>query len=181
MDFEKVIQNRRSIRKYKADPVPKAGLRRILHAARWAPTWANMQGVKIIVLEQPDHVKACCEAIGQKWLKAVPMLLIVCIEPNDSGTNASGIQYFPVDAAIIMEHIVLAATNEGLGTCWIGWFDEEKVKAVVGVPKATRIIAITPVGIPDTSPKPTPRRPFKEWVFSEQFGTILQDPELEKE
>jgi nitroreductase len=169
MDFHTVIEKRRSIRKYKSDPIPKESLDRILHAAWLAPTWANMQGPKIVVVDEKEQIERLSKAIGQKWIKNIPLFLVVGISPNNSGTNAAGIQYYPVDAAIVMEHLILAAVDEGLGTCWIGWFDEEKVKAVLHAPEEIRIIGITPLGYPAADPNPLSRQPIQNLVYRNHF------------
>lgn len=170
MDFTEVVKNRRSIRKYKPDPVPEEILIKILDAARVAPTWANMQGVRYIVVSEPDNVKHLAEAIGQKWMKNIPVFIAVVIAPGDSGKNVNNLEYFMCDAAICMEHIILAATNEGLGTCWVGHFDEEKVKDVLNVNKRSHIIALTPIGYPDTVPSEQKRKNLDEIVYREKFG-----------
>ncbi|MHA1194457.1 MAG: nitroreductase family protein, partial [Promethearchaeota archaeon] len=70
------------------------------------------------------------------------------IKEKGSGTNANGEKYYPVDFGICFEHLILAATAEGLGTCWIGWFDEEKVKEALKIPKTYRVLGLTPLGYP---------------------------------
>lgn len=172
MDFTEVIKKRRSIRKYKPDPVSEEALTRILNYGRLAPTWANLQGVRYIVVREPESVLALSKAIGQKWMKNIPVFIAVCIAPRDSGKNLNGLEYYMVDAAICMEHIVLAATNEGLGTCWVGYFDEDKVKAVLNIQKKnTRVIALSPLGYPDTIPTKQKRKTLDEIVYREKFGT----------
>jgi nitroreductase len=177
MDFYEVVKNRRSIRKYKPEIVPRETLLRILEAARLAPTWANMEGVRYVVVQEKYNVKNLAEAIGQGWAKNAPMFIVVCIAPKNSG-NANGIGYYTVDAAICMEHLILAATNEGLGTCWIGHFDEQKVKQVIGIEKDERVIAVTPLGFPLQIPSsPSERKDLSKLVYSEKFKNkmIQQD------
>lgn len=171
MDFRDVVTTRRSRRKFADDPPSPEVVTRVLKMAQLAPTWANMQGVRYVVVRDPDQVAALADAIGQKWAHNAPMFVVACIKPSDSGKNTNGLQYFMVDAAIGMEHLVLAATDEGLGTCWIGWFDEEAVKALLEVPEKTRVVAITPLGTPKGTPKPQTRKSLEKLAFTERFGT----------
>lgn len=170
MEFRTVIETRRSIRKFKSDPISTEMLSRILDAGRLAPTWANKQGVRYIIIRQPDKIKAVADAIGQRWTQAVPLFVVVCIDPNNSGKNGNGLGYFSVDAAICLEHIILAAVNEGLGTCWIGSFDEAKVKDVCKIPKSMVVIGLTPLGFPDQTPSAQNRRALSEFIHYDEYG-----------
>ena len=171
MDFTKVIKSRRSIRKFTADPIPEEKIHRVLEAARLCPTWANKQGVRYIVVQNSEKVEKLREAIQQKWTKTTSVFIVVCIDPRKSGKNKNNLEYFMVDAAIGFTHMVLAATNEGLGTCWVGWFDEEAIQAILEIPKKVRVIGVTPLGFPDYTPKPQQRLPLSEIVFEERYGS----------
>ena len=170
MDFYDVVKTRRSIRKFKPDPISDEIVERILNAARLAPTWANMQGTQYIVGKDPKIVENLCQAVGQRWLKEIPMFIVVGLKESDSGKNSNGLPYFLVDAAICMEHIILAATNEGLGTCWIGHFPEEKVQEVLGISKKVRVVALTPLGYPNETPREQSRKNLNELVSIDRFG-----------
>ena len=173
MDFTDVIKARRSIRRYKPNTVPEDALLRILKAGRLAPTWANMQGVRYVVIKDTEKINAICQAVNQKWLKNIPLLIAVCCSPSESGRNSNNLEYFPVDAAICMEHIILAATNEGLGTCWIGYFDEPKIKETLKIPKRTRVIGLTPLGYPAKEPRPQSRIPLRSLMFLDRYKNHL--------
>jgi len=153
MEFYKTVYSRKSIRKYKPDLVPEDTVIKILDAARVAPSWANMQGVRYVVVRDPNKVKALIDAIGQKWTRDAPMFIVACIQERGSGKNKNGLKYFMLDVGIAFEHLILAATAEGLGTCWIGYFDEDGVKKALNIPKKFRVVAITPLGYPDGPPK----------------------------
>ncbi|GAB4316196.1 MAG: nitroreductase family protein [Promethearchaeota archaeon] len=170
MEFVEVVRRRRSVRKFEPKPVPDDAIERILEAARLAPSWANMQGVRYVVVREPDRVAALADAIGQKWTKGAPTFVVACCAPKDSGKNKNGLEYFPVDVAIGMEHVMLAATNEGLGSCWIGWFDEEGVRKALDVPEKVRVVAITPLGYPAKEPGSQKRLPLEKIAFREKFG-----------
>lgn len=144
---------------------------RILEAARLAPTWANMQGMHYVIVQNPDKVKEIWKAVGQrqKFVDA-PMYIIGAIAENKSGTNANGLKYFMVDFGICFEHLILAATAEGLATCWIGWFNEDKIKKILEIPQEYRVIALTPLGY-TVKPKDdlSERKPIQEIVHYEKF------------
>mgnify|MGYP003681914805 CR=1 FL=1 len=149
MEFYDVVKSRRSYRMYKTDIPEEEKIERILDAARLAPTWANMQGMNYVVVKDPEKVKAVWKAVGQKQKFAeAPIFIVGAIKEKGSGTNLNGEKYYPVDFGICFEHLILAATAEGLGTCWIGWFDEEKVKEALKIPKNYRVLGLTPLGYP---------------------------------
>jgi len=171
MDFYEVVKNRRSYRVFKADTPEEDKVERILNAARLAPTWANMQGVHYIVVKEPENVKAVWEAVGQaqKFAQA-PMFIVGVISEKGSGMNSNGQKYYGVDVGICFEHLLLASTAEGLGTCWIGWFNESKVKSALGIPEDYKVMGITPLGYP-VKPKGeiTERKPLDKIVHYEKF------------
>jgi nitroreductase len=149
LDFYEVVKSRRSYRAYKPELPDQDKIERILEAARLAPTWANMQGMHYIIVKNPNKVKAVWRAIGQKQKFAeAPMFIVGVISEIGSGTNGSGEKYYPVDFGICFEHLILAATAEGLASCWIGWFDENQLKSELDIPKKFRILGLTPLGYP---------------------------------
>jgi len=150
MDFYEVVRKRRSYRVYKPEMPEREKIDRILESARLAPTWGNMQGMRYIIVREPENVKKLWQAIDQeKKFTEAPMYIVGIIAESGSGTNpSSGIKYYPLDCGICFEHLILAATAEGLATCWIGFFNENKVKEVLNIPNKYRVLAITPVGYP---------------------------------
>ena len=173
MDFYEVIKNRRSIRKYKPDAVPKDMIKRVLDAARLAPTWANMQGIRYVVVMDKAQVAKVADAVGQKWCKGVPAFVVAISDSQWSGNNGD-MAYYMLDVGIAFEHLILAAAAEGLGTCWIGFFDEETLKEVLGVKGNNRVVALTPVGYPAESPNARARKPLSEIAFLDTFGKKLE-------
>ena len=123
------------------------------------------------MVRDPERVSELSKALQQKWTKTASVFIVVCIDPRKSGKNKNNLEYYPVDAAIGFTHMVLAATNEGLGTCWMGWFDEEAVQKILEIPKKIRVIGVTPLGFPDYTPKPQERLPLGKIVFGEKYGT----------
>jgi nitroreductase len=170
MDFTDVIQTRRSHRKFTDEKVPKAVLRRIMDAAFLAPSWSNKQGVRYIIVDDKDQLKKLSEA-GQKWIAGAPMAIVGYIDPKNSGVNLNGLEYFPVDVAISLHQLILAATNEGLGTCWIGFFDEEKTKKVLKLPEEMRVVGMTPLGYSRYLPRSIERQTFENSVFHNEYGS----------
>ncbi|MFX1453913.1 MAG: nitroreductase family protein [Promethearchaeota archaeon] len=171
MDFYEVVKSRRSYRVFKVDIPEEEKVERILNAARLAPTWANMQGVHYIVVKEPENVKAVWRAIsqGQKFAQA-PMFIIAIIKEKGSGMNMNGEKYYGVDVGICLEHLILAATAEGLGSCWIGWFNEGKVREALSIPDDYKVIGITPLGYPVKAKEDiTERKPLSEIVHQERF------------
>ena len=171
MDFYEVIKKRRSHRFYTADMPSDKQIERIINAARLAPTWANMQGMEYVVVKNPDLVKAVWEAIDQKnkFVKA-PIFIVGLITESKSGINHSGEKYYSVDFGICFEHLILAATAEQLATCWIGYFNESKIKKILDIPKKYRILGITPLGYP-IKPKGEVRDriPLKKIIHYDKF------------
>jgi nitroreductase len=148
MEFADVVKSRKSVRSYSEKKVEKEKLEYVLECARIAPSWANKQCWRFIIVTEKEKIETVAKnSIINRWLKTAPIIVIACADPQDSGTH-NGIDFFTVDVAIAMEHLVLAATDVGLGTCWIGGFDEEKIKDVLGLPKRIRVVAMTPLGYP---------------------------------
>ncbi|MFX0140441.1 MAG: nitroreductase family protein [Candidatus Hodarchaeota archaeon] len=173
MDFYDVIQNRRSYRLYKPDMPEKEKIEKILEAARLAPTWANKQGVHYIIVKDQEKVKAIWKALGQQppeKFQSVPMFIVGIISEKGSGVNANGQKYYGVDFGICFEHLILAATAEGLATCWIGWFNEEKIREILEIPKKFRVLGLTPLGYPVKSlGEVKDRKPLEKIVHYEKF------------
>ncbi len=168
MEFYEVIEKRRSIRRYKDTPIKKETIETILNAARLAPSWKNLQCWKYIVIDDFPMKESILKAFeksnpGKKSIKAAPVLVVLCAKPAASGLVGDK-EYYLVDAGITMEHLVLAACNEGLGTCWLGLFDEEIVRNALKIPDNWRVVAMTPLGYPDQDPRPRPRKELQEIV-----------------
>jgi nitroreductase len=193
MELFETIKTRRSIRRYKSDPVDDKKIEAILEAGRWAPSWANTQCWRFIVVRAPE-VRAMVagtfkksEIRGEivdnpmvKVFNTVPVLIVVCAEEGKSGKKpgAGGAgdyftdkgDWFMFDAALAVENMVLAAHALGLGTVIIGTFDARQAEKVLGVPQGYRIVTIFPVGVPDQEAKVPPRKELAEIVFRDRWG-----------
>ena len=173
MDFNEVIRKRKSIRKYRTDPVPDDVLKRILEAGRLAPSAKNYQPWHFIVIRDPEMKKKVAEACRNQFFMADAGAIICgCALENIAWTRMGNyMAAWPHDLSIALEHIILAAANEGLGTCWIGAFDEKMVKAVLGVPDDVRVVALTPLGYPAEEGRDRGRLELDEIVSYDRFET----------
>jgi nitroreductase len=151
MEFYDVVKTRRSVRSFKADPVPQEALRRVLEAARAAPSGSNRQLWKFYVVKDGEKRRRVAEACGgQTWIAEAPTAIVAVgwkIPFNRGGYM--GEMSFMMDVSIAFTHLVLAARAEGLGTCWIGDFDNGRVKEALGLPEDQYVVAVTPLGYPD--------------------------------
>ena len=164
MDFYEVIHQRRSIRSYKPDPVEDDKLNRILSAAMLAPSAANKQPVGFFVIKNDTIKRKLKDAYSQKWFFTAPVIICACALPDKAWKRGDGKPYGDVDVAIAMDHLILAAANEGLGTCWIAAFKSEVVKDVLNIKDNVEPLILTPLGYPDIVPEPTCRKSAKEMI-----------------
>jgi len=155
MEFTEVIKSRRSIRKYKPDPIPQEKLEALKEALRVAPSGSNRQPYRFIfVTDGGLRQRIAAEAgNGQEFLNQAPLIVVAVCQKGRS-----------FDTAIAVDHMILAAANEGLGTCWVGWFKREVVAKILGISEEYEIPVIVPVGYPDESPGPRPRKPLSELI-----------------
>jgi len=163
MDFHDVVSSRRSIRAYKPDPVDGAALQRVLEAGRLAPTAANRQPFVIYVISG-DARERLRSAYGRDWCWEAPVVLLVCARLDRAWTRGDGKCFADVDAAIVMDHMILAAAAEGLGTCWIGAFNADALREGLDLPQELEPICMAPLGHPAESPEARDRAPLEELV-----------------
>lgn len=166
MEFYEVIKTRRSIRSYKNKPIPEETLKRILNAARLAPSGHNRQFWKFYVIESEDTKKKVADGCSsQLWIAEAPIVIVATgwRVPFSRG-GYMGEMSFTMDVAIAFTHLVLAARAEELGTCWIGDFSNEKIKEALNLPEEEDVVAVTPLGYPDkgTFSETTRRKSLEE-------------------
>jgi nitroreductase len=169
VDFSALIRARYSVRGYKPVPVEEEKLLQVLEAARLAPTAANRQPFQVIVIHTAGREQELGRVYGAKWFTQAPLILAIVGLPEQAWTRGDGKNYCDVDAAIVMDHIVLAAADLGLGTCWIGAFHAAAVRTVLGLPGDAEPIALTPLGYPADEPHPKQRKPLAELVRYEHW------------
>jgi nitroreductase len=171
MEVLEAIKTRRSIRRYKSRPVPEEILKEVLSAARLAPSGNNAQPWRfIIVTDEELKLKLVQACKGQKFIAEAPIVIVGCGFPDDAYATIGGyMNGCYMDVAIAMDHLILAATSAGLGTCWIGAFKEEKVKEVLSIPPDVKVVALTPLGYPEESPQKQTRKDLAELVCYDKF------------
>jgi len=156
MEFQDLICMRYSCRAYGSEPVDAAALERILEAARLAPTAANRQPFRIIVVPTAGRQQEIERVYRRAWFRAAPLLLCVVGVPSEAWVRSDGRSHLDLDCAIVMDHMVLAAANEGLGTCWVAAFDVEAAREMLGLFSGEEPIIFTPLG------RPADRQPQRE-------------------
>ncbi len=180
MTFDDIVRNRRSVRAYDSRPVREDDIVAMCEAARWAPSACNHQMWRFVAVTDRERIERLCDealrpVISNKWLRQAPLIIAGCsqldIVANKIGTRVTGIEYYQIDLGIAMEHMVLKATEIGLGTCWVGWFKEHKVKEILGIPDRVRVSALLAVGYPaDAPPAKRARKPLQKILFSETWA-----------
>jgi nitroreductase len=166
MDFGELVAKRYSVRAYKPDPVPEGLLEKVLEAARLAPTAANRQPFQIYVAGTAGREEALRKVYHRHWFTQGPLVLCVCTVPAQAWERVKfdGKCYADVDAAIVMDHMILAAAEAGLGTCWIADFNPAAAREVLHLPEGVEPVLFTPLGFPADEPKPKERKPLSELV-----------------
>ncbi len=171
MNIYDAIAARKSVRAFEDKDVPEEVLTRLLEAARLAPSACNKQEWRFVVVRDAGMRKRLAEAAsGQAFVGEAPVVLVCCAE-TDGHVMSCGQQCYPIDVAIAIDHLTLAAVDEGLGTCWIGAFDEARVKDLLGIPGKIRVVELLPLGYPrDPSAVKKQRLPLEEIVKYERWG-----------
>jgi nitroreductase len=189
MELFEAISTRRSIRKFQDRPVEEEKLKAVLEAVRLAPSWANRQCWRLVVvrdaavrarLSEWSYIEAFFAPLGykinpaQKALAEAPVVIVACADPDKSGT-LGGQQYYMADLGIAAQNLMLAAHAQGLGTVFVGVFDEEKIRQLLGIPTRIRIVGLFPLGYPRGEKKEGPvRRPLAEIAFAGRWGEALE-------
>ncbi len=165
MEFFDVIGKRYSVRSYKPDPVEPEKLKRILEAGRLAPTACNLQPFKIIVAETKGRKEALKKIYPREWFSDAPYIIGVCTVSGDCWVRRDQKSYANVDAAIVMDHMILAATDLGVGTCWIGAFDPRAFMDAFELEENLEPVVLTPLGYPSDIKTDRGRKPFDDLVI----------------
>ena len=164
MEFSELIRKRYSVRAYKPDLVEEEKLQQVLEAARLAPTAANRQPFQLIVISTADREAELKRIYPEAWLVEAPLVICACGARDRGWTRSDGLSYVDVDVAIAMDHLILAATDLGLGTCWIAAFDPAAAREVLDLPDGVEPLIFTPLGYPADSLRPKVRKPLSELV-----------------
>ena len=185
MKLSEAIKTRRSVRTYRDKPVEDEKLHEVLDAIRMAPSWANMQCWRMIVVKDRStrekisdlsYVESYFAPKGyksnpsKKALCEAPVVIVLCADPAQSGVLWDQ-NYYLVDAGIAAQNLMLTARGQGLGTVFVGVYHEEKLKKLLNIPDSIRIVGLLPLGYPTEEKKDGPKRkPLDEICFNEQWG-----------
>lgn len=171
MNVYEAIATRKSVRSFLPKDVPEDVLLRMLEAARLAPSASNRQEWRFLVVRDREKRVSLAEAAHkQEFIAEAPVVLVCCAE-TDNHVMACGQKCYPIDVAIAMDHLCLCATAEGMGTCWIGAFDEERIKLLLAIPPDTRVVGLLPLGFPrETSVQIKHRLPLNRIVKYELWS-----------
>ena len=188
MEVLEAIKTRRSIRRYKTSPVDDKTIELVLEAARWAPSWANTQCWRFIVVQDSNTKIELANTLNDNnpaidAIKSVPVVIVACAElrkagyyrgePGKPGEPATdkGDWWYMFDVALAMQNLVLAAHSLGLGTVYVGAFDAKKAASILEVPQGVCVVGMTPLGYPAQEPEPRPRKELSEIVFYNKFSS----------
>lgn len=189
MDVFEAIKTRRSIRRYKPDPVGDEDVKKVLDAAHWAPSWANTHCCRFIVVRDAG-IKSRVAAtltkvqVGDDWVKnaaaeaiiQAPLLVVACGQKGLAGYNRDGTpaagrdEWLLFDVALAMQNLALAARGLGLGTVIVGAFDADKAAKLLDVPENSRVVTMTPLGYPDHTGQVPPRQELNDIIYTDKYG-----------
>jgi nitroreductase len=164
MEFHELITSRYSVRAYKPDPVEDEKLNKVLEAARLAPTAANRQPFTLIVVKTQGKEDELRKIYNREWFVQAPIIICGVGLIDKAWTRYDEANYVQVDVAIALDHLILAASELGLGTCWIAAFNPDEAKRMLKLPDNTEPIILTTLGYPADEPKPKERKPIDKLV-----------------
>ena len=169
MDVMTAIRTRRSIRSWADRPVEEEKLRLVLEAGRLAPSASNRQQWRFVVVRDPGtRRKLAVAANNQGFVGDAPVVVAACAT-NPVRVMTCGVPAHAVDLAIAVDHMTLKAAEEGLGTCWIGAFQQDEVREILGIPQHVKVVTLFPLGYPAEQPQPTSRKAFEDVVAFEKW------------
>jgi nitroreductase len=158
MSLIDLILSRRSIRNYESRDIPEEVLRQILEAGRQAPSAANRQPVRFVVVTDHSILKKLCDTFITRFVKSTPVAIAGCADVKSFLTG----KWAVVDATIAMQNMVIAAWALGIGSCWIGACNEERVRKLLKIPYEWRFIALLTLGYPAEQPKSRKKKKFED-------------------
>jgi nitroreductase len=164
MDFSTLISRRYSVRAYQPTPVEDNVVQQVLSAARLAPSANNRQPYRFIVIKTAGSEEALRRVYHRQWFTQAPLVICACAVMDEAWTRRDGANYAYVDTTIAMDHLILAATGLGLGTCWVAAFDVNAARELLGLPANVEPVAFTPLGYPADELRPKERKPLTDLV-----------------
>lgn len=165
MTLVDVILSRRSVRRYEPRPIPEETMKIILETARLAPSAINRQPWHFIVITEPKLKEQLSQGRYNKFLKDAAAVIAGCGEYSNSPLD----RWVPIDVTIAMENMVIAAWSLGVGSCWIGDFDEKQVKELLGIPENVKVLALLSMGYPAERPPQREKKPLEKIVHYDKF------------
>ncbi|MFY9153004.1 MAG: nitroreductase family protein [Prolixibacteraceae bacterium] len=173
MEFDDVIYKRFSVRSFTEQKIERETILEILNAARLAPSAVNFQPWHFIVVSEPDNLAELQEVYSRAWFREAPLCIVACADHSRSWKRRpDGKDFADVDAAIAIDHLVLKATELGLGTCWVCNFDVEMTRMKLQLPDHIEPIALIPIGYSNSISPEKIRKPLSEIVHWEKFTAI---------
>jgi nitroreductase len=178
VDFSRLIRARYSCRDYSDQPVEDEKLELVLEAARLAPTAANRQPFRIVVVRDEELRQQMSDVYMRHWFYAAPVILCLCGVAGEAWVRKDHRHYTDVDVAIAMDHLILQATDLGLGTCWIADFDPEAARRLLHLPRGLDPLLLSPLGYPAAGAEPKEpgkrRRPLEELVHWDRYQDLKE-------
>ena len=170
MEFFEAVNARRGVRTYQEREVPEEVLNQVLEAARTAPSATNMQPWKLVVVRDLQTRKDLSIAASEQFFLATAPVIVAAVSLEPEAMMPCGVPVYPIDVAIAVDHLTLAAAAVGLGTCWVGSFSQERVREILAVPDGCKVVMLVPMGYPDDEPRERVRKPLDELVCFESFA-----------
>ena len=165
MSLLDLILSRRSIRRYENKDIPGEVLQQILETGRQAPSAANRQPIRFVIVNDHDILKNLCDNLITRFVKYAPVAIVGCADIKSLLTG----KWAVVDTTIAMENMVIAAWSLGIGSCWIGACNEEKVKELLKIPDKWKVVALLTFGYPAEQPKQRKKKPFEKMFSFNSF------------
>jgi len=165
MSLLDLILSRRSIRRYENKDLSEEVLQQILETGRQAPSAANRQPIHFVIVKDHDLLKNLCDNLINRFVKYAPVAIVGCADIKSLLTG----KWAVVDTTIAMQNMVIAAWTLGIGSCWIGACNEEKVKELLKIPDKWKVVALVTLGYPAEQPKPRKKKSFEEMFSFNSF------------
>lgn len=169
MEFLDLARRRWSVRTYEDRSVEDDKLQQVLEAARLAPSAANRQPIGLVVVRTAGRRDELRGVYDREWFVTAPVVIAVCIVPGEAWTRDDGRSYADLDAAVAVDHLMLSATELGLGTCWVAAFDAERAREILGIPGDVEPIAFVALGYPGAEPPLKERKPLEAIVHEDRW------------
>ena len=179
MDLMEAMKGRRSIRKYKPEPVSEEVVQKVIEAVRWSPSWANTQCWEVILVRDPNMKSELANTLtatnpARSSMAEAPLVVVLCGKKGVSGFKkgeAATVKgdWLMFDAGIAMQSLCLAAYGLGLGTVVVGLFNHKKAEEILGIPQTVEVVAMTPLGYPAAQGDAPRRKEVSDFLFYEKY------------